>query len=356
MERMEQLAPAHVDSPFHFEFPEPPRAGNPLLKLEGVSLGYGDAPVLTDIDLVVSPGDRIGLLGPNGAGKSTLVRALAGDLSPLAGNVHVGPSVRIGYFAQHQLEQLELDSSPLDHLQQLAPTVSEQKLRDFIGGFGFQGDMATEPMRPRSGGEKARLVLALLVWQAPNLLLLDEPTNHLDLEMRHALTMALQGFEGAVITVSHDRHLLNSTVERYELVAEGGVREFDGDLDDYRRWLDQRRLAATKETTETPTPENERPADRKAARREAAERRKALKPLQNRVNQLMKSIEARNESLTEIEQALADPTLYETDDTRRMTELQKEQSVLRKEIEELESDWMAAEEELETARAQSGVA
>jgi ATP-binding cassette subfamily F protein 3 len=356
MERMEKLAPAHVDSPFHFEFPEPPRAGNPLLKLDGVNLGYGDAPVLTDIDLVVSPGDRIGLLGPNGAGKSTLVRALAGELEPSAGHIHVGPSVRIGYFAQHQLEQLDLDSSPLAHLQELAPTVSEQKLRDFVGGFGFQGDMATEPMRPRSGGKKARLVLALLVWQGPNLLLLDEPTNHLDLEMRHALTMALQGFEGAVITVSHDRHLLNSTVARYELVAEGSVREFDGDLDDYRRWLDQRRLAATSESPQAPASDNGRPADRKAARREAAERRKALKPLQNRVNQLMKAIESRNKSLAEIEQQLADPALYESDDTRRLTELQKEQSTLRKEIGELEEDWMAAEDELETARAESGAA
>jgi ATP-binding cassette subfamily F protein 3 len=237
MERMEKVAPAHVDSPFDFEFPQIARAGNPLLSLDEVELAYGDAPILSGLCLDLGPGDRVGLLGPNGAGKSTLVRALAGELTARAGRIRFGPGIRLGYFAQHKLEQLDPCASPVEHLQRLSPDASEQRLRNFAGGFAFQGDMATNPVGDFSGGEKARMVLALLVWQAPNLLLLDEPTNHLDLEMRHALTRALQGFEGAVVTVSHDRHLLNTTVDAYWLVADGGVREFDGDLDDYRRWL-----------------------------------------------------------------------------------------------------------------------
>ncbi|MCP1727769.1 ATP-binding cassette subfamily F protein 3 [Natronospira proteinivora] len=348
MERMEKLAPAHVDSPFDFQFPEPPRAGSPLIKLEDVSLGYGETTILRDIELSIAPGDRIGLLGPNGAGKSTLIQALSGELEPSAGTIHRGANLRIGYFAQHQLEQLDLKSSPLMHLQRLAPKVSEQALRNFIGGFGFHGDMATGPVAPLSGGEKARLVLALLVWQAPNLLLLDEPTNHLDLEMRHALTMALQGFEGAVITVSHDRHLLNSTVEAYQLVCDGTVSEFDGDLKDYRNWLDQRRQADNAERR-AQAPAKSNPGDRKAARRAAAERRQALKPLRDKAGRLMKALEARNEELAKLETALADPDLYEDENKDRMTALLKQQAELKQTLASLESDWMAAEEAVEAA-------
>ncbi|MEQ9568164.1 MAG: ATP-binding cassette domain-containing protein, partial [Pseudomonadales bacterium] len=277
MERMEKIAPAHADSPFHFDFPEPPQAGNPLIKLDNVSLGYDDKAVLESINLDLSPGDRLGLLGLNGAGKSTLVRALAGDLEPLAGQLFIGNNVRIGYFAQHQIEQLDLQASPLLHLKRLSPDATEQKLRRFLGGFDFRGDMATDPVGPRSGGEKARLVLALLVWQAPNLLLLDEPTNHLDLEMRHALTMALQGFEGAVITVSHDRHLLENTVTDYLLVASGRVGQFNGDLDDYRKWLNRERLDEQRQ--EKARAEDVKPAgklNKKAARKAAAAERDAF--------------------------------------------------------------------------------
>jgi len=348
MERMEKLAPAHVDSPFHFDFPEPPRAGSPLLTMEKVVLGYGDDAILSDINLSIAPGNRIGLLGPNGAGKSTLVRALAGDLDPLSGNIHIGPNVRVGYFAQHQLEQLDMAASPLLHLQRLAPKTSEQRLRNFIGGFGFQGDMATGPVAPLSGGEKARLVLALLVWQAPNLLLLDEPTNHLDLEMRHALTMALQGFEGAVITVSHDRHLLNSTVDAYQLVVDGGVREFDGDLDDYRRWLNQRRLD-DREPRKEKSASSGSPAERKAARKAAAEHRKALKPLRDKSKKLIGRIEQHGARLDEIENLLADPALYEADQKESLNALLKEQADLRTQVSELEAEWMAVEEQLEEA-------
>jgi len=265
--RMERIAAAQVDSPFSFEFREPPRAGNPLLKLDQVQLGYGERTLLRIPRLDVASGDRVGLLGPNGAGKSTLVRALAGELAPQTGLIQTAPNLRIGYFAQHQLEQLDPAASALLHLQRLAPRVPEQTLRDFLGGFDFRGDAATRPVAPLSGGEKARLVLALLVWQAPNLLLLDEPTNHLDLQMRQALTLALQDYTGAVIVVSHDRHLLNSTVERYVLVAEGEVRSFDGDLDDYRQWLAQRRRtqAAAQRGASADKAERRQQAERRAA-------------------------------------------------------------------------------------------
>lgn len=348
MERMEMLAPAHVDSPFHFEFPEPPAAGNPLIKLEGVSLGYGEAKILQNVTLSVAPGDRIGLLGPNGAGKSTFVRALAGELKPAGGELLIGANVRMGYFAQHQLEQLDLKASPLLHLKRLSPNAGEQKLRNFLGGFDFRGDMATDPVGPRSGGEKARLVLALLAWQAPNILLLDEPTNHLDLEMRHALTMALQGFEGAVITVSHDRHLLENTVNNFLLVAGGTVRDFDGDLNDYKKWLNQQRLdsrddkAAASNSSATPV------LNKKAARKAAADERAAVQSLRNKAKRLMDKIEAHSTKLKDIEQELADPSLYQSEGKARLDMLLKQQAQLRKEVESLEAEWAAVEEEIET--------
>ncbi|WP_200261438.1 ABC-F family ATP-binding cassette domain-containing protein, partial [Halorhodospira neutriphila] len=247
LERMERVAPVYADSAFHFAFPEAPAGENPLLTLERASLGYHGAPVLTGVTGSLRPGERIGLLGPNGAGKSTLVRTLAGDETLLEGGSTRSARLRVGYFAQHQLEQLDPQASPLEHLQRQAPEAAPQRLRDFLGGFAFHGELATSPIAPLSGGEKARLVLALIVWEQPNLLLLDEPTNHLDLEMRHALTVALQGFGGAVVVVSHDRHLLSATVDTYWLVADGGVRAFDGDLEDYRRWLAERRRAAARE-------------------------------------------------------------------------------------------------------------
>lgn len=348
MERMEKIAPAHADSPFHFDFPEPPQAGNPLIKLDSVSLGYDDRAVLQNINLDLSPGDRLGLLGLNGAGKSTLVRALAGDLDPLAGQIFIGNNVRIGYFAQHQIEQLDLQASPLLHLKRLSPDATEQKLRRFLGGFDFQGDMATDPVGPRSGGEKARLVLALLVWQAPNLLLLDEPTNHLDLEMRHALTMALQGFEGAVITVSHDRHLLENTVTDYLLVANGRVGDFNGDLDDYRKWLNRERLDEQRQ--EKARAEDAKPAgklNKKAARKAAAAERDAFKALRSQSKKLMNQIDARSAELKQIEGELAAPELYQDENQARLQKLLKIQDELRQKIDALEAEWASVEEKLE---------
>jgi ATP-binding cassette subfamily F protein 3 len=313
-----------------------------------VSLGYGERPILDNVTLSIAPGDRIGLLGPNGAGKSTFVRALAGELKPRAGEILIGANVRMGYFAQHQLEQLDLKASPLLHLRRLSPNASEQKMRRFLGGFDFQGDMAIDPVGPLSGGEKARLVLALLVWQAPNMLLLDEPTNHLDLEMRHALTMALQGFEGAVITVSHDRYLLESTVNSFMLIANGGAREFDGDLNDYKKWLTQQRLALRNDDT---APGEQKSAaagtNKKAARKAAADERAALKSLQSKAKRLLDQIETQSRKLKDIEQELADPSLYQADGKARLEPLLKRQATLRKEIESLEAEWAKAEEIIE---------
>ncbi len=345
LERMERLAPAHADSPFDFRFPEPPRASNPLLALDRVSLGYAETVVLDQLRLDLSPGDRIGLLGLNGAGKSTLVKALAGELEPLAGRVDRSRGLNVGYFAQHQVEQLDHQASPLLHLQRLAPDTAEQRLRDFLGGFDFRGGMATDPVAPLSGGEKARLVLAMLVWRAPNLLLLDEPTNHLDLEMRHALTLALQGFDGAVITVSHDRHLLANTVDEYWLVADGTVTPFKGDLDDYRRWLAERAGSSDSGSNGKGGSSNSKAQQR----RDQAERRARLKPLQNRVDRLTREIDQLSAELADLESELADPAVYDGDQVERLKELLARQAKLHQRQEALESEWMNAEQRLESA-------
>ena len=343
LQRMEQLAPAHVDSPFDFAFPEPPRGSNPLLHLDQVALGYGDLRVLESVALSLAPGDRIGLLGLNGAGKSTLVRALAGELKPLAGTITASPKLRIGYFAQHQLEQLEPSSSPLAHLARLNPQASEQARRNFLGGFDFRGDMATGPVAHFSGGEKARLVLAMLVWQAPNLLLLDEPSNHLDLDMRHALTMALQGFEGAVITVSHDRHLLASTVEDYWLIDAGQVSRFDGDLDDYRRWLRNRESHGPAQPQAGPIPGG------RTQRREQADQRARLKPLKNRIDRLTREIDSISQALAAAEQQLVDPTLYSHERRDELQVLLARRQQLSDRQVACEAEWLDAEAALEGA-------
>ncbi|MGL4418018.1 MAG: ATP-binding cassette domain-containing protein, partial [Plesiomonas shigelloides] len=230
LERMELIAPAHVDNPFRFSFRAPESLPNPILSMEKVSAGYGEKIILNSVKLNLVPGSRIGLLGRNGAGKSTLIKLLAGELAPLHGVVELSRGIKLGYFAQHQLETLHPEESPLVHLARLAPRETEQQLRDYLGGFGFRGDKVTDPVAPFSGGEKARLVLALIVWQRPNLLLLDEPTNHLDLDMRQALTEALIDFDGAMVVVSHDRHLLRSTTDDLYLVHDGQVELFRGDL------------------------------------------------------------------------------------------------------------------------------
>jgi ATP-binding cassette subfamily F protein 3 len=355
LERMEKVAPAHADSPFNFEFPEPPRAANPLLHMDDLRLGYGDHVVLDGVSLSLAPGDRIGLLGLNGAGKSTLVRALAGDLEPLAGTVTASRGLQVGYFAQHQVEQLDSEASPLTHLQRLAAGTPEQKLRDYLGGFDFQGDQATEAVGRFSGGEKARLVLALLVWRAPNLLLLDEPTNHLDLAMRHALTLALQGFDGAVVTVSHDRHLLSSTVDRYWLASDGGVRPFDGGLPAYRRWLAERGAHASETTRPADASDGHahRSGDRRQARRDQAEFRNRVRPLRNKVDKLTRQIDETSARLKDLEDRLGDSALYESEQAETLETTLKQQAELRSRLDALETEWMATEEALQDVEARA---
>ncbi len=346
--RMEQLAPAHVDSPFHFQFREPPRAGNPILKLEQVALGYGDTPVLSHVSLSLRPGDRIALLGPNGAGKSTLIKLLAGELEARGGEALFSQGVAVGYFAQHQLEQLDEQASPLLHLKRLDPKVADQTLRDYLGSFGFPGEQADTPVAPFSGGEKARLVLAMVVWQRPNLLLLDEPTNHLDLDMRHALTVALQGFEGALVVVSHDRHLLATTTDEFWLVAEGRVQPFAGDLGDYQRWLSERRLAPVATAEPAAPAAGNSAAARKEQKRQEAEQRKRLAPLRRQIEQLDRELASVATALTEIEQALADPAVYQPEAKARLGELLGQQAELKPRQDQLEAQWLEKQEELES--------
>ncbi len=346
LERMEEIAPAHVDSPFHFAFPRPEKLPNPLLRLEAVSAGYTERPVLTQLELSLMPGDRVGLLGRNGTGKSTLIKLLAGELTPLAGACTQASGLKVGYFAQHQLEQLHGHESPLAHLQHLDPGASEQSLRDFLGGFGFVDDSAVGPVAPLSGGEKARLVLALLTYRGPNLLLLDEPTNHLDLEMRHALTLALQDFPGALVLVSHDRHLLRSVTDQLLLVAHGSVRPFEGDLDDYRKWLTES-LEPRVQSGER-YPDHGAAARRERRRQEAVERQR-LQPLRAEVERLEAALEQAGAQKTALEQALADPTLYEQAEKDRLKSLLVEQAQIKRKLDALETAWLAASTTLEAA-------
>ena len=352
LERMERIAAAHVDSPFAFEFAALERLPNPLLSVEKAVAGYGEQRILTGVNLVIHPGARLGLLGPNGAGKSTLIKLLAGVLPPLAGRMTAGQGLTVGYFAQHQLEQLRPDWSALRHLQQMDERASEQALRNFIGGFGFNGDRALDPVAPFSGGEKARLALALLIWQKPNLLLLDEPTNHLDLDMRHALTLALQDYQGALIVVSHDRHLLRTVTDEFLLVVAGRARPFDGDLDDYRDWLNERQRAASRETAPGASDNGHSATHRREQKRQDAERRQQLalqrKPLEQRVKQLERRMEPLHAEQRTLEAALADPVSYDDANRIRLKEWLLRKAEVDKEVAALEAEWLETHETIET--------
>ncbi len=350
LERLEELAPAHVDSPFDFRFREADKVSSPLLDMSEVSLGYGSRTVLEKVKLQLVPGARIGLLGPNGAGKSTLIKTLAGELEPLGGRLQRGENLAIGYFAQHQLDSLDPKASPLLHLQRLAATEREQVLRDFLGGFDFRGARCDEPVVNFSGGEKARLALALIAWEKPNLLLLDEPTNHLDLEMRLALTMALQDFEGAVLVVSHDRHLLKSTTDEFLLVADGHIQAFDGDLEDYARWLLEFRARQ-----QAPQQQEEEPLDRtdkRAQRQAAAALRQQLAPFRKKAEQLEKALGELHASLAVVEARLADSALYEVARKEELRLALAEQAQLKVRESELEEQWLEALETLESLQQQ----
>ena len=348
LERMELIAPAHVDSPFNFTFKKAEKMPNPLISLDDVAIGYTEEPLLSKIQFTIHPGDRIGLLGHNGAGKSTLIKLLSGELDVLKGKLTAAKELNIGYFAQHQLEQLDFAASPLLHLQRLDPKASESDLRKYLGGFAFNNDMAIEPVAPLSGGEKARLVLALVVYQKPNLLLLDEPTNHLDLEMRHALTIAMQEFEGAMIIVSHDRHLLRTVTDNFLLVANGSVNEFDGSLEDYRTWLSQENKKTSTTAIEIKE-NNDDGQSKKQQRQQSAEKRRSLKPLQNKLKKLEKQMEELSSSKESLEEKLADNDIYDKENKELLKNLLEEQGQVDSSLQQVEIDWLEVSEELESA-------
>lgn len=355
LERMEKVAPAHSDNPFHFSFRQPESLPNPLLSMEKVSAGYGEKIILNDIKLNLVPGSRIGLLGRNGAGKSTLIKLLAGEIEPLQvqGKLALSKGIKLGYFAQHQLEFLRSDESALQHLTRLAPKETEQKLRDYLGGFGFHGDKVTDACGQFSGGEKARLVLSLLVWQRPNLLLMDEPTNHLDLDMRQALTQALISFEGAIVVVSHDRHLLRSTTDDLYLVHDGQVEPFDGDLDDYQQWLvDQNRQEtqtnkSQQDNDNTTTTANLSAQDKKEQKRKEAEFRQQTQPLRKKLTTLESKMDKLSQELSDIETALSDSSIYDTSRKNELSDCLNRQGVAKSALEEVEMEWMELQETLE---------
>jgi ATP-binding cassette subfamily F protein 3 len=351
LQRMEEIAPAHIDSPFDFSFPEPRKFSDPLLNLSNAELGYGTKAIVHHANLSIHPGSRIGLLGANGAGKSTLIKTLAMQIPLINGELTRGENMHLGYFSQHQLEALDLDASPALHLQRLKPTAREQEIRNFLGGFNFHGDMALDTIRHFSGGEKARLALAIVVWQNPNLLLLDEPTNHLDLDMCHALTVALQGFEGAVVVVSHDRHLLRNTVDQFLLIADGQAEPFDGDLEDYSRWLiDQRKQKSATTPKEKTADHNNK--NNKAQRQQAADLRKKINPLNNAIKKIEQAMANIDDSLEKIAAALADSALYDDSNKTQLQQLLQQQGALRQTKDQQEEQWFELNHQLETLQAE----
>ena len=335
--KMEDLAPLHASAPFQFEFREPLRAPNPLLVLEDAQAGYESKTVLSDLNFSLQSDQRIGLLGVNGAGKSTLIRTIAGALPILAGSAVFNKGIEVGYFAQHQVEMLRDDQSPLWHLAKVSPNVREQELRNFLGGFNFPGEMATGSIEHFSGGEKARLALALIVWQRPNLLLLDEPTNHLDLETREALTVALAQFEGTLVLVSHDRHLLRATTDQFMIVADGRLRPFDGDLDDYKEWLLKSKNDVVEKKIPLPPPP---PVEKKIVAKPFNR-----KPIESRIKRLEEQMAKLQAKKASVDSRLADPAIYQ--DRQALDPLLADQAYLSKELDQLESEWLAKQAELE---------
>ncbi|MCW8195665.1 ATP-binding cassette domain-containing protein [Proteobacteria bacterium 005FR1] len=343
LQRMEMIAPAHVDSPFHFSIPCADKIPQNLVTLTEASVGYAHGHRIDGINLSLHDSSRIALLGANGAGKSTLLKAFAGELPLLAGERVCGDALKIGYFAQHQLQNLDSQASPALHIQRMSPKASEQEVRNFLGGFDFRGDRVFETTRHFSGGEKARLTLALIAWTKPNLLILDEPTNHLDLDMRHALTVALQGFEGAIVLVSHDRHLIRNTVDELLLVAGGTVEPFDGDLESYEHWLAQQSAGTSSAATKT----SQNGANRKEQRQQAASNRAALKPLTDKIKKLERQMEKLQEQEDRIAEALLDTSLYEEQRKAELQQLLQEQGELRRKLTDVEEEWLLAQESLE---------
>jgi ATP-binding cassette subfamily F protein 3 len=361
LEKMELIAQAHVDSPFHFEFHAPDKIPNPLVSLEDIKLGYGETTILDHVHINLQPGSRIGLLGHNGAGKSTFIKLLAGELAVQAGRVECSSELRIGYFAQHQLEQLHPEDTPMEHFQRLDKRATEQSLRNHLGGFGFSGDKVESKIAFFSGGEKARLVFATLVYEKPNLLLLDEPTNHLDLDMRHAISLALQEFEGAMVIVSHDRHLLRSVTDEFYLVADQKVVAFKGDLEDYRNWIaDQKKQEAQQAADSSinkPANDNSNKnktsvnsaQSKKEQKRLEAEKRKLLQPLKNKLSKLEKEMDKLTHEKEKLEGLLASADIYEDSKKAQLKDLLQQQVKVTQSLDDTEEQWMILSEELESA-------
>ncbi|WP_028358179.1 ribosomal protection-like ABC-F family protein [Brackiella oedipodis] len=356
--RMQQLAPLQTERQIYIQLPQPQAMPDPLITAEHLQTGYAGADqpkvILTDVNFMVRGGARIGILGVNGAGKSTLVKTLAGELPALAGQLHFSKGVKIAYFAQQQLDMLDLDASPLLHLQRLAPESREQELRNYLGSFGFQGDKATDAVRPFSGGEKARLALALLVWQKPNLLLLDEPSNHLDVETREALAEALAVFEGSLLLVSHDRHLLKTTVDNFWIVADGKLQDFDGDLDDYKQWLFNYKQQTSGQVQTDSDDAQASSVDRKTQKRLEAEERQRLsqlrKPLQTKLDKIEQQLQRLNQELQNMDALIADPVFYQDDNKEQTVEVLSQHGQLSARKNALEEEWLVLSEELENLR------
>ncbi len=358
LEKMELISQAHVDSPFHFEFHAPEKVPNPLISLEDIQLGYDDVTILKHVHINLQPGSRIGLLGHNGAGKSTFIKLLAGEIEAKSGRIERSSELRIGYFAQHQLEQLHSEDTPMEHFQRLDKYASEQSLRNHLGGFGFTGDKVESKIAPFSGGEKARLVFATLVYQKPNLLLLDEPTNHLDLDMRHAISLALQDFQGAMVIVSHDRHLLRSVSDEFYLVADQKLGAFKGDLDDYRTWVTEQKKISQQTnknntaTTQTPSNQNSNlnkpQINKKDQKRLDAENRKRLQPLKNKLSKLEKQLDQLTQEKESLEEHLSEADIYDSENKDQLKIYLQQQAENCKKLDDVEEQWMSLSEELET--------
>ncbi|RBO84637.1 ABC-F family ATP-binding cassette domain-containing protein [Marinomonas aquiplantarum] len=356
LEKMELIGPAHIDSQFEFSIPVAEKTSQQLINLIQANLGYTSeqqvqTQQLGNTNFAIRDGQRIGLLGPNGAGKSTLIKSIVGEIPLLSGDRVTGENLAIGYFSQHQLSALDLEASPVLHIQRLSPKVLESDIRRYLGGFGFIGDDALRAVKGFSGGEKARLALSLIAWTKPNLLILDEPTNHLDLEMRQALTEALQAFPGAILLVSHDRHLLNSTVDEFYLVADHQIQAFDGDLAAYHAWLQARQAQSLREEKGEQEVKVDK-VDRKEERRKAAELREKLRPLRKQIEQHEKAVQMAQSKLDIISEKMADSSLYEASQKDTLQALLSDEAQWKKSLEESEEAWFEAQEELEAAEAE----
>ena len=337
LEKMELIAPAHIDSPFNFKISETDKISNPLVSLSQAELGYSE-PVLSEVGFTICPGDRIGLLGANGAGKSTLIKSIVGTLPILNGDRETGTNFRVGYFSQHQVDDLDLSISAFMHIQRLDETKTEKQIRTYLGGFAFKGDKVKDPIRLFSGGEKARLAFAIISYQKPNILLMDEPTNHLDMEMRHALTVAIQTFKGAILLISHDRHLLNSSVDTFYLIDKGSLNIFDGDLDDYKNYILDIKSIENKDVKKKKIKNNTLQADNT----------QKIKSINSDISKLDKRLFRLNNKLKEANEKLANPELYTNDADNNLQDLIRNQLELSNEIESAEKEWMDKATELES--------